>query len=175
MRYGQLNNPNSTLVQEWIDECEIVLRWTRFFGEKLKGVAIQEPPQTIVTPEPAVTVVATTPEPPPPTHNDADIAQEIVRLNQALDAALGTAYDPPDDLIDPISFLVMADPVMDSCQAHGAAHFYERQNIEDIFAAAGNRLCPVSREPIGNLADAPLLQRRIVTWLRQQAAALPTT
>jgi len=175
MRYGQLNNPNSTLVQEWIDECEIVLRWTRFFGEKLKGVAIQDPPLTIATPEPTATIVETTPEPPPPTHNDADIAQEIVRLNQALDATLGTAYDPPDDLIDPITFLVMSDPVMDSCAAHGAAHYFERQNIEGIFTTAGNRLCPISRETINDLADAPLLQRRVVTWLRQQAAALPTT
>lgn len=177
LKYGQLNNPNGTLVQEWIDECSIVLKWTRFFGEKLKGVAFQEPAQTVATSEPTEAVTATTPEPPPPTHNDATIAQEIVRLNQALEVALGTAYDPPDDFADPISFLVMSDPVMDSCAAHGAAHYFERQHMGDIFTAAGNRLCPVSRQeiPENGLSDAAVLQQRIVAWLRQQTAALPTT
>ena len=70
----------------------------------------------------------------------------------------------PEDFICPITFEIMADPVITIADGET----YERAAIEDWFAR-GNRTAPRSNEPLGDTTLVPnkTLKRAITTWREQ--------
>ncbi len=179
VNFRDFNNPESGIVENWIHECDMLISWTRFFAERLRRmefeepVSIQPPVQNPVQTPVQIpqTVVVLPPPPPPPTHNSADLAEEIERLIPIFEAIPGHP-EAPDEFMCPISADIMHDPVKDACEAHGAAHFFEREDITDYLNRFAHRRCPVNMQPIpvGEISDAPLLQIRIVEWLTAQTA-----